>query len=108
MQVVRIEIKVCLNKEGSAGLRSHLVECGFELFRNVPMMGHSLEPVKNPIRLDEDGNLDDGATFTAYYNGERDPKEWGYLRNRIESHLSVTEFRYVKKRVKALSDEVPG
>lgn len=108
MQMVeKIEIEVRLEKNGSAGLRNYLEECGFDIFREIPA-GHSLEKVNHRIRLDEDGNIDDGATFVAYYNGDRDPKEWIYLRNRIESHLSVIQFLYVKKRVKALSDEVPG
>lgn len=107
MQIVKIEISICLNKNGSAGLRSYLVECGFELFWNDPMTGHSLKPVKKPVRFDEDGKLDDGATFIAYYNGEHDPKEWPYLRNQIKDHLSVTEFLYVMKRVEAPSDEIP-
>lgn len=108
MQMVeRIEIKVCLDKDGSAGLRNYLEECGFDIFREIPA-SHSLEKINHRIRLDEDGNIDDGATFAAYYNGDRDPKEWIDLRDRIETHLSVTKFRYVKKRVKALSNEVPG
>ena len=93
----KYEIKVSLNKKGSSGLRYYLMECGFELYRNVPIL-HSFERVSSPIRLDEDEKIDDLSTFSAYYNSNSLPREWTYLRKKIEESDSVTEFRFIMRR----------